>query len=366
VEDPRAGWESCAVVVDGDRVVSTATLLDERLHLGDVELPAGQVELVATAQDHEGRGLVRALMGWAHARSADLGHVVQVMVGIPYFYRLFGYEYAIDIPPALSVPEPPGDAASEGPVAGRLRPARPDDLPALAALQDAAQACADVRMPHSPPRRRWILEHEATVTWLLERDGVPVATARVRGGDEVLVAEAAAVDEPAAVELLRRVAGLTPQAPVRVVLRQGTVTGEAWRPMTAADPEQLAEQYYVRIPDLAVLLDHLRPVLAARLAASGLEPAGGQVVLSTFRRHYRLPVLDRGLGPVETGGVMQAPGAARGAGVAPDHVGAVLFGAGLVATSRVRPDVYPGPDRELFDALFPRLRADLLTYYLPY
>ena len=34
VEDPAAGWESCAVVVDGDRVVSTATLLDERLYLG--------------------------------------------------------------------------------------------------------------------------------------------------------------------------------------------------------------------------------------------------------------------------------------------------------------------------------------------
>ena len=57
VEDPRAGWESCAVVVDGDRVVSTATLLDERLSLGGVELPAGQVELVATARDHEGRSL---------------------------------------------------------------------------------------------------------------------------------------------------------------------------------------------------------------------------------------------------------------------------------------------------------------------
>ncbi|HEX4701894.1 MAG TPA: GNAT family N-acetyltransferase, partial [Pseudonocardiaceae bacterium] len=34
VEDPDAGWPTCAVVMDGDRVVSTATLLDETLVLG--------------------------------------------------------------------------------------------------------------------------------------------------------------------------------------------------------------------------------------------------------------------------------------------------------------------------------------------
>ena len=101
--DPNGGWESCAVVTDGARVVSTLTLLDEELRLAVpgtdavLALPAGQVELVATDPQYEGRGLVRALMAWGHERSARRGHVVQVMVGIPYFYRLFGYSYAIDV-----------------------------------------------------------------------------------------------------------------------------------------------------------------------------------------------------------------------------------------------------------------------------
>jgi predicted N-acetyltransferase YhbS len=369
VEDPDAGWESSAVVVDGDRVVSTATLLDERLSLGDVELPAGQVELVATARDHEGRGLVRALMSWAHARSADRGHVVQVMIGIPYFYRLFGYEYAVDIPPALAVPDPPRSTGghSSGPEWGRLRAAGRGDLPALAALQDAAQATFDVRMPHSPPRRRWLLDHEATTTWVLERAGTPVATARTSSGDdELLVTEAAAVDAAAAEELLRQVVTLAPEATLKVVQRAGTVTGDAWQALTVVNPGELAEQYYVRIPDPATLLDRIRPVLWNRLVTSGLERSSSDVVLSTFRRHYRIPVQDDGLGPVETGSVMQAPGSAGGAGVAPDHLAAVVFGAGLIGSSRVRPDVYPGPDRERFDVLFPRVTADLLTYYLPY
>jgi predicted acetyltransferase len=105
VEDKDAGWDSCAVVVDGDRVVSTATLLDETLFLADVPIPAGQVELVATDREYEGRGLVRALMRWAHDRSASLGQLVQVMIGIPYFYRQFGYQYAIAIPEARQMPD---------------------------------------------------------------------------------------------------------------------------------------------------------------------------------------------------------------------------------------------------------------------
>src|SRR5450432_1246505 len=73
VDDPGSGLESCAVVIDGDRVVSTATLV-----LSGVPIPAGQVELVATDREYEGRGLVRALMGWAHDRSARRGHLAQI------------------------------------------------------------------------------------------------------------------------------------------------------------------------------------------------------------------------------------------------------------------------------------------------
>src|SRR6478752_6206106 len=77
VVEGELGWDACAVVVDGDRVVSTATLLDETVRVGDVVLPAGQVELVATDTAYEGRGLVRALMVWAHDRSRDRGHLLQ-------------------------------------------------------------------------------------------------------------------------------------------------------------------------------------------------------------------------------------------------------------------------------------------------
>ena len=364
VVEGELGWDACAVVVDGDRVVSTATLLDETVRVGEVVLPAGQVELVATDIGYEGRGLVRALMSWAHDRSRDRGHLLQVMIGIPYFYRLFGYEYAIDIPRARALRESPRPSSGvREPAAGSvLREATTADIPALVALQEAAQAPYDVAMPHPEDRWHWLLAHEGSTTRVLERDGVVVASARTGPPDEgLLVAEAAAMDTTGAHDLLDGLRGLG--EPLTIVHRQLTTPGRAWADLLEPGRTD-ATQYYARLERPELVLDALRPVLTARLRAAGL---GRDVVISTFGRHYRLPwTPDAGLGPVEVGGPMQAPGVAQGAGVAPDHLPALLLGQlGIQGLARLYPDVY-APDAEFFGALFPPLTADLLTYYLPW
>ncbi|MFJ7906601.1 GNAT family N-acetyltransferase [Kitasatospora sp. NPDC096204] len=363
VEDPDAGWSACAVVVDGDRVVSTATLLDEELRLGGVRLPAGQLELVATDAEFEGRGLVRALLQWAHARSAARGHVVQVVIGIPYFYRLFGYEYAIDIPVSRPVR---GTPPTEGTPA--LRTARAADLPALAALQERAQRGFDLAMGHSPARWRWLLAHDASTLRVVERAGEVVAVGRttpVKDG-EFHLAEAAAADERAARELLAGVAALAPEARLHVVHRPGTLPAAVWHELLDHTPRPEAEQYYVRIPDPAVLLDRLRPLFRERLAGAGLDHCGRDLLLSTYRAHYRIPVGAQESGEVVTGGTLQHPGADGGVAVAPDQLAALLFGPyGIEGLSRVRPDVYVRGEAEPYRALFPPLTSDLLTYNLP-
>jgi hypothetical protein len=377
VEDPAAGWGSCAVVVDGDRVVSTATLLDEELQLvvpgraQAVRLPAGQVELVATEPAFEGRGLVRELMGWAHDLSAARGHLLQVMIGIPYFYRLFGYTYAIDIPAHRPLTTPPAQDALEG---HAVRPATTADLPEVRRLQTHAQQAADLRMPHSPPRWQWLLDRHGSTTWVVQRAAPGgrthlVATGRTTPAqDDPVLAELAATDDAAALAMVahahRLALAVDDPSPLVIWDRPGTVTGEVVDALCGPAPRQ-AEQYYVRVPDEVRLLDRLRPVLQARLDASSVEmPA--EVVLSTFRRHVRMPLIEGRLGPPQAGGTMQSPGARGGAGVAPDQLGPLLFGPhGIIGLSQRHPDVYPGPHADLMAALFPPVTADLLTYYLP-
>lgn len=360
--DPEAGWDWCAVVVDGERVVSTATLMDETMVLAQVAIPAGQVELVATDREYEGRGLVRALLRWAHERSASRGHLVQVMLGIPYFYRQFGYEYAIAIPASRAVREfpPPGTGYL-------VRTAGAGDIPAMAKLQDAAQADYDLRMPHSAACWRWLVERDGSTQLLAERAGVPVATGRLTSldDDEVVLGEIAAVDPAAISALLADAAGRVGDRGLIVKERPGSPAGEVLENLLAPAPRQAA-RYYIRVPDVTALLEHLRPVLSARLATSELARDSGEIVISFFRHHVRMAYANGLTGKVRAGGRMQAPASAGGAGVAPDLPGSLLFGPdGIAGLAERHPDVYCGPSETLMRILFPPVHADLLTFYLP-
>jgi predicted N-acetyltransferase YhbS len=360
VSDPDEGLSSCAVVVDGTQVVSTATLLRETLVVGGVEVSAGQVELVATRPGYEGQGLVRALMQWAHERSRARGDLVQIMIGIPYFYRQFGYAYAIPMPRWRAVDAvPPSDPHVV------VRRATPGDIPAMRSLQDAAQAPATVRMPHSAACWRWLVARDGSTQWVAERDGSAVATGRSTPPDEGgALGELAAADAPAALSLVNHVRSIASSELV-VAERPGTLAGDAVEPFLVP-AESRADWYYARIERLGPLLERLAPVLLSRLAAAGLADRTHEVLLSSFRSHVRFSIGPHGMSPVVEGGPLQAPGSAGGSGVPPDALAPLLFGpegaAGLAARL---PDCYLGRQGELMAALFPPVAADLLTFYLP-
>jgi hypothetical protein len=353
VGDPDGGFAACAVVVDGGRVVSTATLLDETVVLAGLSIPAGQVELVATDRGYEGRGLVRALMGWAHERSASRGHLMQVMIGIPYFYRQFGYQYAIPIPQSRPVHTVP--VAPDGYV---VRAAGPADIAAMADLQDTVQRRFALSMPHSAVCWRALVARSGSRQVVVERAGQVVGTARLTPPDEgVVVGEVATAGTAEVAALLAHAADLAGGKQIEAKDRGGLLT------QYLAPPQPYAHDYYARVPDAAALLDHLRPVLSARLADDDRED---DIVVSFFRHHVRLRRAAGAVTEVIAGGPMQGPASLGGAGVAPDLIAPLLFGPhGIAGLAELHADVYLGPNTDLMRALFPPVAADLLTFYLP-
>jgi hypothetical protein len=88
---------------------------------------------VATAPAYRHRGLSRALLQELHARSETEGDLLQAITGIPYFYRQFGYEYALHLDGGhvillSSIPE------GEVPSPYLLRDATEKDIPLLQEL----------------------------------------------------------------------------------------------------------------------------------------------------------------------------------------------------------------------------------------
>jgi hypothetical protein len=235
----------------------------------------------------------------------------------------------------------------------------------MEALQRGEQARADLWMPHSPACWRWLAQRTGSTQWLVERDGSAIATGRTTPSEDGgVLAEVAATDPTGAGTLLRHALDLI-GADLLVRERPGTVAGDAVAACLGPDPGDVA-RYYARIGQPTALLEELRPVLSARLASSEFADASGEALVSFFRFHVRLPYVRGVVGPVTAGGTMQAPYGAGGAGVAPDLIAPLLFGAdGIAGLARLHPDVYAGPDPALMHVLFPPVHSDLLTFYVP-
>ncbi|HVG98729.1 MAG TPA: GNAT family N-acetyltransferase, partial [Chloroflexota bacterium] len=148
VEDPASG-----------RIVSSLNLIPQTWSYGGLPFGVGRVELVGTDPEYRRRGLIRRQMEEVHRWSAALGHPVQIITGIPHFYRQFGYEQALPMTGSRAgyrqhIPALPPGAAEPF----RVRPAEPGDADFLATLEAQARPRWLLSVPRDAALWRYELE----------------------------------------------------------------------------------------------------------------------------------------------------------------------------------------------------------------
>ena len=79
------------------KIVSSVCLISQTGTYSGIPFKFGQPEFVATEPEYRRRGLVRKQFEVIHALSAARGELMQGITGIPWYYRLFGYEMALDM-----------------------------------------------------------------------------------------------------------------------------------------------------------------------------------------------------------------------------------------------------------------------------
>lgn len=354
-----------SVVVDGDRPVAACTLLSRRMVLDGVGFDAGQIEYVATAPAYQRRGLVRALFGRHHARSAALGHVAQFVAGIPYFYRRFGYGYGVSYPDLFVF-----DRARLHPTPGvTLRVATETDIPALVDL-DRTRPTEGLRVQRGEDDWRvWIRAHGHDRPL---RDGGERFFVAEQGG-RVVGWSALAVEDAKRVLLYPAVAtdaGVTDAIIVHALDQAGdelavighdapgTTFGSRVATVGTSQPAGLG--IYVRIADPVAFLREIRPALSARLAASSFATTSGEVSISLY--HAGLAIsYDAGA----VTGIRAIPGIEDPfddfeCGVAPDWFPALALGRwGAKELDRRVDDVSLGRHADLLEVLFPACDTDI-------
>ena len=284
------------------RIVSTICLIPQTWSYDGVRMAVGQPELVATHPDYRRRGLVRAQFDVIHERSEAAGHQWQFIDGLPWYYRQFGYSYALDLPPP-PIWRPSGDVAHSPAVA--LRPAVLDDVGFLARVTTDGMGRGTLgcvrdhdawvyelsRRPGALPAGHvLVLERREQADTAGRPIGYVVHSPRLRNGNATVWAfELAAGEnwlEPTAAVLAHLVdwARTRPDghAPgVRLLL-------PAAHPARRCAATRLHHGvpgtigFYVRVRDLAAFLLAVREVLEARIAESPVVGWSGLLGLGLY------------------------------------------------------------------------------------
>jgi Acetyltransferase (GNAT) domain len=79
------------------KIVSSMCLISQTWAYDGIPFKVGRVELVATEPEYRRRGLIRKQFQIVHAQSAAKGELMQVITGVDWFYRQFGYEMGVKL-----------------------------------------------------------------------------------------------------------------------------------------------------------------------------------------------------------------------------------------------------------------------------
>jgi hypothetical protein len=354
----------------GGPIVSALCLIPWDLSLDGVLLRSGEMGIVGTDPACRRRGLVRRLVAAFDALLAAEGFDLTHIQGIPYFYRQFGYSYAVPLVPDFRVPL---DALLRLPPAAglRLRPAVAGDIPRLAALgrELSAPLGAGLHSVRSDAVWRYLVGGQTAgegETWCVERgaDGV-IGYFRLhrRGfGPGLIVSEVSPLAGP---ECLALFAGLG---------RRAEADGKPWVKLEL-DPESeivalgrslggsavSAYAWQFRFVDPAALLRKLAPVLELRIAASAHRGYSGCLAISVYREAWSLEWNDGALIRVDR----RDPAEQVSVRIPPDVLVPLVLGYRSVAelaafTHDVRVDAAAA---SIVEALFPRRRSFIYTIY---
>jgi hypothetical protein len=297
------------------KIVSSMNLIPQIWSYEGIEFGVGRPELVGTAPEYRNRGLVRLQFEEVHKWSAERGHKVQVITGIPYYYRLFGYEMALDLAGRHAGFEANVPKLKDGEEEGfRVRTAKEADLPFIADLYNHAiqrHAIACVRTPeifkyeldgqsenNADHYQMYLIENldgESVgyfqhPTWLWNA-GASALWYELKPGVSWLAVT------PTVIRHLWNKGQEYAKRDGKTCSTFGFMLG-ASHPVYEALGKSLPEvrtpyAYYVRVPDLVDFLHHIKPALEKRIAESIAVGHSREIKISFYREGLML-VIEKG------------------------------------------------------------------------
>jgi hypothetical protein len=296
------------------KIISSMNLISQTWTYDGILFGVGRPELVGTLPEYRNRGLVRVQFDEIHKWSDARGELVQGITGIPYYYRLFGYEMGLELGGGRMGFEMQLPKLKEGETEPfTLRPATEADIPFL--MEVYAHACK--RRLVNCVRDESIWQYELSGKSEKNVDRLEVRIVDLAGTGEpvgYIAHPSFAWDSGILVaqfyELKPGVSWLEVTPSVARYLWQ---TGETYSKRDGRPPvrtgygfwfgsehpsyevfrdrlPRVRDPYawYVRVPDLSKFIRHITPALERHIAVSPIIGYSGEVTIGFYRSGLRL------------------------------------------------------------------------------
>ncbi len=286
-------------------IVSSCCLISQTWSYEGLPFKVGRPELVGTKKEYRRRGLIRQQFEILHQWSADRGELVQVITGIPYYYRLFGYEMTMNLSGGragykIHVPELKDD--QEEPYQFRL--AAENDIPLLMTTYEYGNQRNMVRAVWD--EAQWHYELFGKQKYNINRRDIYIIETRegewagfigvppIKWGHnstltlfELKMGYSWAAVTPSVIRFLWKKGKELAKEQNQTQKMFGFWLGEE-HPAYQVTKTQLPREvkpyaFYMRVPDLAAFIKTIRPVLEQRLKVSAFVNYTGELKLNFYR-----------------------------------------------------------------------------------
>ncbi len=271
---PTMTLEDFFAVKHKGRIVAGINLIPLEWSLGGISLKVAELGCVATLSEYRRNGLQRKLMEEYHKRVLKQGYDLSAIEGIPFYYRQFGYEYALplDEETKLTINKIPDYKVNHV-----IRPFRTTDIPDAMRILTISQQKYYVHTVRSKgiwemtQRTGMIAEYEFE-GYVVEEKEKPVAYFRISvnaENRELFLREITDVDQYVAQSVLKFLKDLGRQRELETLVATISHHEPFTEHMIAVGGESAPPYaWQIRVTDYASLFQKLKPLFEKRLATS--------------------------------------------------------------------------------------------------